>query len=149
MAFVFSLQRLLALRRGRERVERIRLGHATQQLLALRRRMEALQQEIRAAQRDRAAQLGHGLPGGVLHFALQCEATLERQRQLLRQQLLQSEAILQRQREAYGAAQRDMRILQNLRERHWLEYLRDQRRREQTRADDAFLNQKVRRDQQE
>ena len=68
MAFRFSLQSLLRLRRSYERRERLRLEVLTRQLVQVRQQLEAVHQDKLTARRRWAQQLRKGMFGAEMQF---------------------------------------------------------------------------------
>jgi flagellar export protein FliJ len=139
MAFQFSLDSLLRLWRGRERLERLRLVALAARILRLRHEIE---QADRAASEDRAnlvRLLGDGLAGSQLHFALMCDDGRRRFREFLQNQLAALEMQHQRQQRVFQEARKQREIFENLRARQLETYRAERRRREQQQVDELFL----------
>jgi len=139
MAFRFSLQALLRVRQSSEERERRRLALLNMQIGQLHQEDEMLNQQRVLAW----AQISHGLRAGMSGAELQFEtasmATLAYRQEELRKQIarLQQEHIVQER--LFREAQKQRKVLGNLRERKLRDYLQVRGRREQQQVDDLFI----------
>ncbi|MBZ5503619.1 MAG: flagellar export protein FliJ [Acidobacteriia bacterium] len=139
MAFRFSLQAVLRLRASHERIERLRLLAVAAMIVRVRNELAALDRESEAARRRMHALLAGGLSGAELHFEFAGERLRGDHRRELEGRLEQLGKTQEVQRRAYHAARQKREILENLRQRKWEEYRRQQARREQQALDELFL----------
>ena len=139
MAFHFSLESMLRLRRGRERMELLKLEAISSEQAETRTRLEQLALNSRESRRRFQQTLAEGLAGSELQF----EAVLETQWSSLRQALLVHFHELERRRQlqvqVYLRARQQREILENLRQRRLELYRIDEVRRAQQQLDDLFL----------
>ncbi|MGH9756410.1 MAG: flagellar export protein FliJ [Candidatus Acidiferrales bacterium] len=139
MAFRFSLQPILRLRASVERVEQLRMLLLAAQIARIQREIVSLEENLWAERQRRISSLSTGVPAAELHFEGAREKTRGDQIRALRDLLAGSRRKHEEQRLAYQAARQKKEILENLRNRRFEEYRREQLRREQQRLDEAFL----------
>ena len=139
MAFRFSLQAVLRLRRSYERRERLRLEIITRRCLHTQQQIDEVKNE-RLEAKDRLAQtLQAGMPAVELHLEVaQAKARAKRQ-EVLAEQLAKLTQEHRAQQVAYQHAQQQRQIIENLRARLFAIYQQVQARREQQQLDDLFL----------
>ena len=139
MAFRFSLQAVLRLRRSYERRERLRLEIITRRRLHTRQQIAELKSEILGAKDRLAGTLQKGMPAVELHLEVaQANARAQRQ-EVLAEQLAKLTQEHRAQQVAYQHAQQQRQIIENLRARLFAIYQQVQARREQQQLDDLFL----------
>lgn len=140
MAFRFTLQPVLRLRASFERLERLRLLMIASMVTRTRDGIALLDRESQQA-RARAAHAlaAGGLTAAEMHFQAACEKGRTDRRSLLAKQLADWEKRQAAQRLAYQAAVRKREIVENLRNRRWTEYLREEGRRGQIASDELYL----------
>ena len=139
MAFRFSLQAVLRLRRSYERRERLRLEIITRRRLHTRQQIDELKSEILEANDRLARTLQAGMPAVELHLEVaQANARAKRQ-EVLAEQLAKLTQEHRAQQVAYQHAQQQRQIIENLRDRLFAIYQQVQARREQQQLDDLFL----------
>jgi len=139
MAFRFSLQAVLRLRRSYERRERLRLEIITRRRLHTRQQIDELKSEILEANDRLARTLQAGMPAVELHLEVaQANARAKRQ-EVLAEQLAKLTQEHRAQQVAYQHAQQQRQIIENLRARLFAIYQQIQARREQQQLDDLFL----------
>lgn len=139
MAFRFSLQTLLKLRRSLEKQEERLLQSLNRELAMLRQGIESLGREELDARKERNRQLFGGLTGSDLRLVLVEENLRLQQRSRFQrhEQVLQTE---QRQQQvAYWAARQKRDLLDNLRKRRVVAFQREQEKRYQQAVDEAYL----------
>ncbi|MGA8224306.1 MAG: hypothetical protein WB780_21855 [Candidatus Acidiferrales bacterium] len=139
MAFNFSLRPVLRLRASYERLERLRLHALLALIVRVREEIAALEMESAAARRSTQEMLRSGLIGAELHFPVKSEKTRAERRQGLETRLSELHRTREKQQLAYQAALQKLKILENLRQRKWDEYTREQARLEQARLDEMYL----------
>jgi len=139
MAFRFSLQAVLRLRRSYERRERLRLEIITRRRLHTQQQIDELKSEILEANDRLARTLQAGMPAVELHLEVaQANARAKRQ-EVLAEQLAKLTQEHRAQQVAYQHAQQQRQIIENLRARLFAIYQQVQARREQQQLDDLFL----------
>jgi len=139
MPFQFSLQALLRVRSGYERLERLRLLAITAMSNRMLSEISSVDAMASESRHQIKAVLQAGMAGGELHFALAAERTRASLRRLLADRLNQFEAQREKQRKIFEKARQKREIIENLRSRRWEEYKRVQLRREQNLADELHL----------
>jgi flagellar protein FliJ len=139
MAFRFPLQALLRVRQSCEERERLRLALLNNQIGRLLQEREILNQKRVLAWTQIFNALGTGMSGAELQFELASMAVLGHRQEELRNQIakLQQERIAQER--SFREAQKQRKILDNLRERRLRDYLQVRGRREQQQVDDMFM----------
>jgi flagellar FliJ protein len=139
MPFHFSLQPILKLRLSYERLERLRLLGLVAVMVRVREEMAVLAQESADARRRLQQTLGSGLAGVELQLEASCEKLRADRKQTLEARLANLSQKHEKQRLIYLNARQKREILENLRDRKWEEYSREQNRREQQRVDEMHL----------
>ena len=139
MAFHFSLQPLLRLRKSYERLARQRLEVITHQLAQLQEQSAALRKAQAAAAETLAARMENGLTGAELQFAVDCSLVREKRQVALTEQMAAVAQQRQSQMVAFRRAQQNRQIVENLRNRQLETYELIQARRDQQQLDDLFL----------
>lgn len=139
MAFHFSLDAVLHLRKSMEHQQELRLRAANQNVARVRRVIEQFdgrRQELLVVQSKR---LTDGTTAAEMRFELQCEAQLLRHRREAEQQLAKLEQARNQQREVLHQARKARETLEGVRDRQLSLYQKDALRREQRNLDDLFL----------
>jgi flagellar protein FliJ len=138
MAFRFPLQALLRVRQSCEERERRRLALLNTQIGRLHQKHESLNQEKASAWTQISHSLRAGMSGAELQFEMASMATRAYRQEELRKQItrLQQERIVQER--SFREAQKQRKILDNLRERKLRNYLQVRGRHEQQQIDDLF-----------
>ena len=139
MAFRFSLQALLSLRKSAERQERLRLEMLTHQIAQLQRQLETLDREKVAARERLSQDLNEGLFGAEIRFNTDREAVWEQRQEALLQRMAELEEQRRLQMDVFQQTRREREILENLRNRREQLYRQMQARREQQLLDELFL----------
>jgi len=137
--FHFSLQAVLRLRSSYEHMEKLRLLAIVAAMVRAREEIAALEKESQAARQSTQGRLGEGVVAGELHFDASTERVRTERKRAAAGRLAELEKKQEVQRLAYRAARQKREILENLRERKWDDFRREQARREQQRLDEAFL----------
>ena len=138
MAFRFSLQSLLRLRRSYERRERLRLEVLTRQLVQVRQQLEAVHQDKLTARRRWAQQLRKGMFGAEMQFEAARAAACARRQHSLASRIAELEQQRRQQQAAFQLARQQCPLLENLRHRQLQLYCQRQARREQQQLDELF-----------
>ncbi len=139
MAFRFSFQPLLRLRRSLESREQLRLETIVKEVLRARQELERAEQENRAASQRLAAAMLHGMKGVELHFEQVCAAARQQIAEQLRSKLEELERLRAAQLAVLQKARQDREILESLRRRQYELYRQVHSRREQQQIDELFL----------
>ena len=139
MAFHFHLEAILRLRRGQERMERLRLETIAAEQAHVRRRLEIITEEFLESRRAFQEQMA----GEKLGVEVQLEAMrgdrVHAARVRLQNSILELEQLRLRQIEVYKRAQQGREMLETLRNRQFEAYRQLLSRREQQQLDDLFL----------
>jgi flagellar export protein FliJ len=139
MAFRYSLQSVLRLRRSLERQEEQRLFGAAAIVARLRADIAQLK-DIHFDQKRQAFQeMTSGSSGAALQFIAVCDAAYARVHQALLLQLEQAEKKRMEQLELYKLARQKRETFEGLRDRQEEAYNLDFARHEQQSTDEAFL----------
>jgi flagellar export protein FliJ len=139
LAFRFPLESLLQLWRSRHRQERRKLESAGARLAALRTELNRVEENRLRSRRATENWLGEGATAAELHFVQACEGNRQAFLAWLREQVKSAEAEHRKQMAVYQGVERQCKIFENLRNRQYEVYRRDEDRREQRRLDEVFL----------
>jgi flagellar protein FliJ len=138
MAFRFSLEAVLRLRRSYEQRERLRLLALSSAIARLRTALEETKiEEQRVVQRQQES-LAAGTSGAELHLLQISLGQQAERRRIIQEQIVRVEQQVEAQQLAYREAQKNRKILENLRDRQLSIYELEQNRREQQALDDLF-----------
>jgi flagellar export protein FliJ len=143
MPFRFTLESVLAVRAGFERLERNRLLLIAAALMRIRESLEFLAKDYAAAQAATLEKLAACVPSGELELdRLLQQAMRDRRRSL---QARESELLAKQksQHRIYLAAKTRREILDELRSRRLTQYRASELRREQQRVDELFLLRRI------
>ena len=139
MAFQFSLETLLRVRRSIERQKELKLLHAAQQVVSVKQEIETVNHAITATWKSDQGDSGMTVCAAQLHFDISRRVVLWEHRKGLEKILSEREALrIQCQRE-FHAAHREREAVEVLREEQCELYRREEARREQRQVDDLFL----------
>ena len=139
MPFHFPLEGILRLRRGQERLERLKLEAIASEQAQARRQLEIMTAQFFESRRHFQKQMGVEKFGSELQFE---DARSDRVAATLRALTLRIFALEQqrlKQVEAYTKARQGREILENLRSRKFEVYRQTLSRREQQELDDLYL----------
>ena len=139
MTFHFSLQAVLRLRVGYEKVERLRLLAFAALAVRVRDGIASLDRVAVEARQNIRRLLSAGVTGIEMHVELACERVRADQRRSLEARLAEISKKQERQRLVFLQARQKREILENLRARKLAEYQKEQARREQQELNDLFL----------
>ena len=108
MAFQFSLETLLRVRRSLERQQELKLLHAVRQVLSTMQEIETVQHSITQIKKSsKEVSLAAAISGAQLHFdVLRC-AVLEERRKQLAKLLSEQEALRAQCQKEFQAAHRE------------------------------------------
>jgi flagellar export protein FliJ len=141
MAFQFSLEAVLHLRRGQEHVERLKLEAILSEQARTRASLEELIHNHFELRRHFQRDLGNGLAGSELQHEALREANVTSLRASLRTRLVELDQQRWAQARIFSKARQNREVLENLRLRKLNLYRIEQGRREQQQLDDLFLMQ--------
>jgi flagellar biosynthesis chaperone FliJ len=139
MAFHFSLQVLLRLWEGRERLEHLRLEALAVKILHLRNELNAVAEDSRKNRAALANMLTEGLAGSQLHFAALCEDGRRLFCEMVGKQMTELIKQHRAQQKTFENARRQREILESLRRRKLEIYRTEEARRLQREADELYL----------
>ena len=139
MAFHFSLEAVLRLRRGQERLERLKLEAILSEQAKTRARLAELTQSHFELRRHFQQELGSGLVGSELQHEAMRGAKVASLRVALRKLLAELDQQRWAQAQIFAKARQNREVLENLRLRKLNLYRIEQRRHEQQELDDLFL----------
>jgi flagellar protein FliJ len=139
MPFEFPLEAVLRLRRGQERVERLKLEAIASELAQARRQLEFVtDQHLQSRLRFREAMREETL-GSELQFEEARSERIEAARRALQIRVAQLEQERLKQVEIFVQSRQRREIVENLRERAFQTYRQARSRREQQNLNDLFL----------
>jgi len=148
MAFRFSLESILQLRRSQEQMERLKLEAIIWEQRQMRARLEGVIERSLESRRRFQQELAGGLTGSELQFQAMRQENTASVRMSLEDHLLELERSRQAQILVFQKFRQRREILENLRLRKLEVYAREQSRREQQELDDLFLmRQEIARDE--
>jgi len=140
MAFHFTLEAILRLRRSLEDSELLRLQALLTRRAALLHQLESLQQDnLNLQQRTGLAMLQRPTPAIEIHVAMDRVGVLRHQQQLVRTELGHLEGDIAEQRSRVEQQRRNREVLEALRDAQWRDYRLAQQRREQAQLDELPL----------
>lgn len=146
MAFQFSLAAVLKYREGLEHREFLALEKLQNDVSLAELRVKQVEEQYLAAEKNRTAELAAGVVAADLRSAYEYRASLDRQRQILLNQLQTARTKWQQQLQKYQAARRSRETLDKLRSQKLEAFAREKSKREQNTLDDIFLARRARRD---
>jgi flagellar export protein FliJ len=139
MAFHFPLEAILRLRRGQERLERLKLEVIASEQAQARMKLENMTEQYFESRRRFQEQLGHEKFGAELQFEDASAERVAAARRALEMRVAKLEQDRLKQFETYKRAYQSREVLENLRARKFEVYRQAQFRREQQELDDLFL----------
>ena len=140
MAFHFTLEAVLRFRLSLEDRELLRLQTLLVRRSALLHELEQLRQTSLDLQEEtKRAMMQRPTPAVEIHFAMARLHGLERQQQVIREQLHELEAAIREQRSRFERERRNREALEALRDAQLRNYRLAQRRCEQVRLDELHL----------
>lgn len=139
MAFRFTLEAVLRVRKSYERVERLRLLQIAAAMVQVQNEIAAAVRDSEAARRNLRERLASGSSGVEIQFEAACETVRASHRRALELRLAGLRKKHEAQRMAYRIARQKREILENLRERQLREFLREEARRDQRALDELYL----------
>ena len=139
MAFHFPLEAILRLRRGQERMERLKLEAIASEQAQARRQLEFITEQFFESRRRFQQQMGQDTSGSELQFEDARSDRVTAARRALRIRISELEEQRLKQVEVYMKARQSREMLENLRGRKLEVYRKLLSRREQQELDDLFL----------
>ena len=139
MPFRYPLQSILRLRFSLERQAEQLLFKISGQVLRLRTEIEELERGELARKRFGLQEVAEGSFGALLQYHQDCEFSVLEKRQVLLHQLQAAELQRREQLSLYQQARQKREILEQVREKQKALYEMELLRRDQQRADEAFL----------
>jgi len=139
MAFHFPLEGVLRLRRGQERMERLKLEAIASEQAKARRHLEIMTQQSLESRRSFQERMARETTGSEMQFEdLRVERVAFAKR-ALETRIVELEKMRLKQVEAYTKARQGREILENLRDKQFEVHRQLLSRREQQQLDDLFL----------
>lgn len=139
MAFRYALQSILQLRRSLERQEEQRLFALASMVGRLRATLESLQQDDLVRRRAELTEMEQFSSGAQMQFRAVCDTASQFAIQRTASQLREAERLRHEQLQVYQEARQKREIFESLRERQESLHQREQARRLQQHADEAYL----------
>jgi flagellar export protein FliJ len=139
MAFHFQLDVILRLRRGQERVERLKLESIASEQAHAKRQLEIMTEQFLESRRRFQEQMGVEKFGSELQFEDARSGRITTELRTLKMRIAELEQERLQQVEVYTKARQSREILENLRSRKFAVYSQIVSRREQQELDDLFL----------
>jgi flagellar export protein FliJ len=139
MAFQFPLETVLRLRRGQERLERLRLETIHSELAQTRATLEDLIEKSLELRRKVQRDLANTLSGSELQIAASQDETVALTRASLRNRIVELEQRRLAQMHVYTKVRQSRETFEKLRDNKPALYRMEQARREQQILDDLFL----------
>jgi flagellar export protein FliJ len=139
MAFQFPLETVLRLRRGQERLERLRLETIHSELAQTRATLEDLIEKSLELRRKVQRDLANTLSGSELQIAASQDETVALTRASLRNRIVELEQRRLAQMHVYTKVRQSRETFEKLRDNKLALYRMEQARREQQILDDLFL----------
>jgi flagellar export protein FliJ len=139
MAFHFPLEAILRLRRGQERVERLKLEAIASTQAQARNQLENMTQQFLESRRRFQQQMGEDMFGAELQFEDARLDGVAGARRALEMRIAALEQLWLKQLERYSKAHHSRELLEKLRDRKFDLYRQSLSRREQQELDDLFL----------
>jgi len=142
MAFQFPLETVLRLRRGQERLERLRLETIHSELAQTRATLEDLIEKSLELRRKVQRDLANTLSGSELQIAASQDETVALTRASLRNRIVELEQRRLAQMHVYTKVRQTRETFEKLRDNKLALYRMEQARREQQILDDLFLTRR-------
>ena len=139
MAFRFTLDSVLRLRRSVEHQQELLLHSANNNLAEVCRKIDSLGRVVAHLRDRREREMSTTVAAYQLQFEEICDSVLAEYRRQLESDRLKAEETCAQQAEAFRKAHRDREILDTLRQNDFRDYWRDQDRRRQRELDDLLL----------
>lgn len=139
MAFQFPLEAILRLRRGQERMERLKLEAIVSEQAQARRRLAIMTDQFFESRRRFQQRMGQETSGSELQFEYQRSGRVAAARRGLELRIAELEQARLKQLLAYSKARQNREMLESLRDRKFEIYRQLLSRREQQSLDDLFL----------
>jgi flagellar export protein FliJ len=139
MAFHFSLDAVLRLRRSLERQQELLLREANQQMIAIQLKIDHLDAQLSRQASQENLQLASTLSAAELQFLRVCRSVLQGQRGGLEKRLAAAQAVRDSRMATFRQARQQREVLETLRQAHSLVYRQNEARQSQRQLDDLIL----------
>jgi flagellar export protein FliJ len=139
MAFQFSLEPVLRLRKSLERQQELLLREANRQMTALQLRIDNLNAQLSQHATLEALHLASTLSAAELQFMQLCRSVLLGQRGSLEKRLATAQAILDSRMISFRQAHQQREVLETLRQTQTQVYRQNEARQNQRQLDDLLL----------
>jgi flagellar export protein FliJ len=139
MPFQFPLEAILRLRRGQERLERLKLEAIASEQGQAKRRLETITEQSYESRRLFQKRMGQETSGSELQFEYERATRTAAVRRALELRISELEQARRKQLAEYMKARQKREILESLRDRRFEVYRQGVSRREQQSLDDLFL----------
>jgi flagellar protein FliJ len=139
MAFHFSLETILRLRRGQERAERLKLEAIASERARARRQLDIMTEQFFESRRRFQQLMVQGTSGSELQFENARSESVAAARRALKTRISELEQQRLKQMEVYMKARQSREILESLRNTKFEVYRQMLSRREQQELDALFL----------
>ena len=139
MPFNFQLATVLKFRQGMEQREYIALERIQHEIVSTAAQLEQLETARQLAVRGTDSNLRKGTPAILLQTDLDQEQALEQEKKKLRIRLGELDNQKTQRLKQYEIARQKREVLEELRNRQFESFTREQAKREQAQIDDMFL----------
>lgn len=139
MPFHFPLEAVLRLRRGQERMERLKLEALASEQAKARRQLEIMSHQSLESRRRFQERMGREMSGSELQFEDLRMARVAVAQRAMETRIAELEKLQLKQVEAFIRARHGRELLENLRDKRFEVYRQLLSRREQQQLDDLFL----------
>lgn len=139
MPFHFPLDAVLHFRQSLEHQQELRLRAANQQVAAVRKLIDLIDERVRLSRIGLSQALVLGTASAEMGFALASRASLHRKREDLERELNRRKGLRDQQQQIFEQARRERETFATLRDRQLHAYNRNEARLEQRQLDDLFL----------
>jgi flagellar export protein FliJ len=139
MAFRFSLDAVLRLRRSLERQQELLLREANQQMIAIQLKIDHLDAQLSQQASQEDLQLASTLSAAELQFLRICRSVLQGQRGGLEKRLAATQAVRDSRMAAFRQVRQQREVLETLRQAQTLVYRQNEARQNQRQLDDLLL----------
>jgi flagellar export protein FliJ len=139
MAFRFSLDAVLRLRRSLERQQELLLREANQQMIAIQLKIDHLDAQLSQQASQEDLQLASTLSAAELQFLRICRSVLQGQRGGLEKRLAATQAVRDSRMAAFRQVRQQREVLETLRQAQTLVYRQNEARQNRRQLDDLLL----------
>ena len=139
MAFHFPLEAILRLRRGQERMERLKLEAIASEQARAKKELEIVAEQFVGSRRSFQERMAQATYGSELQFENLRTDRMAAAQNALTLRILELEQLRRNQVAAYTKARQSREVLESLRDKKLAVYRQELLRREQQNLDDLFL----------